>query len=79
MTGRRQDAIWQHFIKVKENDKVRAKCKYCKKEICALVARMKLHIQHKCKSTHKDEESDQFEMDDIDLNTKSERQNCKYI
>lgn len=79
MTGRRQDAIWQHFTKLQENDKlVRAKCKHCEKEMCSLVARMKLHI-HKCNSINKDKVYDQFEVDDIDHNDESERQNCKYI
>lgn len=88
MIGRRQDAIWQHFTKLKENNKpIRAKCKHCKKEMCSLVARMKLHI-HKCNSINinKDKICDQLELDDIDYNNESlkvmnqtEKQNCKYI
>ena len=54
---------------------MRAKCKRCKKEMCALVARMKLHI-HKCPSINKDKMCDQFEVDDSD-NDEVERQNCK--
>lgn len=76
MTGRRLDTIWQHFIKLKSDNKpIRAKCKYCEKEMCSLVARMKTHIR-KC-NFNKDKDlynqSDQLEMDN-----NNERQNCKY-
>ncbi|XP_011860419.1 PREDICTED: uncharacterized protein LOC105557715 [Vollenhovia emeryi] len=53
MTGRRQDAVWQYFIKIKNDKKpLRAKCKHCGKEMCSLVARMKMHI-FKCKHLNK--------------------------
>lgn len=78
MTGRRSDAIWQHFIKLKSDDKhVRAKCKYCKKEMCALVARMKTHIQ-KCISKNKDQLEVIVDDDNIE-NNEYKRQNCKYV
>lgn len=75
MTGRRQDAIWQHFTKIKENGKLRAECKHCKKQMCSLVARMKTHI-HKCESINT--EINNSEVDETEYND-SERQDCKYI
>lgn len=81
MAGRRQDAVWQHFIRIKGDDKpLRAKCKHCKKEMCSLVARMKTHI-NKCNVLNKDKSYDQSEEIDIDDITYNEgtKENSKYM
>lgn len=80
MIGRRPDIIWQYYTKIKDNNNrlIRAKCKNCKKRMCPLVARMRIHTD-KCEFKRKDE-SAQSEVDNIDLNisNESEKENRKY-
>lgn len=47
MSGRKEDYIWQFFIKITDAKKTgcRAVCKKCKKEIQGIVQRMKIHHQ----------------------------------
>lgn len=83
-------------MRVKENEKpVRTKCKYCSKEMCALVARMKKHL-HTCnkkcssklrkdKTKSADTDTDELDDDDDQMETSDiEKQipamcKCKYI
>lgn len=50
MAGRKEDSVWQYFIKKTEKNKLgcRAVCKYCKKEIQGLVQRLKKHHEICC-------------------------------
>lgn len=79
MTGRRQDTVWQYFIKIKGDKKpLRAKCKHCAKEMCSLVARMKMHI-FKCEGLNKDDLIDN-PAEEIDIRyNDSTKENSKYI
>lgn len=45
MAGRKEDSIWQFYIKKTERNKLgcRAVCKKCNKEIQGLVQRLKAH------------------------------------
>jgi len=61
--GRSLDSVWEHFIRKRSDELAstsnskcnKAICKYCKKDIVALVARMKQHL-NKCQlRTDKDD------------------------
>ena len=45
MAGRKEDSIWQFYIKTTSSNKsgCRATCKQCKKEIQGIVQRLKAH------------------------------------
>lgn len=58
--GRSLDCVWQHFTRLSGNSTSnlksdRAVCKYCKKNIVALVARMKHHLISCQPNTDKDD------------------------
>lgn len=61
-SGRKRDSIWEHFIelpKVIGKTGIRAKCRYCDKELQGLVARLKLHHNNKCESSSSTNEMDE--------------------
>ena len=45
--GRKLDPVWKHFEKDDETN--RASCKHCGDTMAGLVARLKIHINTKCK------------------------------